>query len=618
MSTPYFTAKPGDTLLSKQWNELQIRLRDEILNHTHSGGEQGAKIAGDGIDPKSALTIRTLSVTESFSLGDPVQIFVSSTGNVGIGTTTPGTYRLQVAGALRASTVSSDKVTTTALEGLAGLTVDGALKATSLTATTVSATTATTTTVTASTVTTSGNVGIGTTNPGARLSIQAGTTDHGTASANRFLFASGPMGNGKNNNGGVEFRLDNLQQGIGFGSTTIYATGSNTDQELNVHSRGASPVGLNNRAGGKVHSGQLGINTVPASGDLQFASTTGDKIVLWENSTTDRHGIGITTNNTSVFIPDAARFSVRSGASSTGTERFVVTGAGDATIGNNLNVTGAAAAASLSVTGAAAAASLNVTGAAAAGSLNVSGTTASGSLNVTGAAAAASLSVTGTATAATLNVTGNAGVAGALSVSGASTVGGNATFNGVIIPKHGNSGSVGIQFAADIGGGSSDTAYIRYFATSGETCRLVIACENDADDAIVLRQAGAERITIANGMVTLEPNTALWCGGKLLAASDERLKRDITPLENALEKVLAVRGVRFHWKDPSRNQGPEIGVVAQDVEAVFPEAVSADKDGVKAVDYAHLVAPLIEALREQQTQIEALRAEVQALRAVAS
>jgi len=143
----------------------------------------------------------------------------------------------------------------------------------------------------------------------------------------------------------------------------------------------------------------------------------------------------------------------------------------------------------------------------------------------------------------------------------------------------------------------------------------VIACENDSDDAIVLRQANVERVTIASGMFTIEPSTALWVGGKLLASSDVRLKRNIEPLQGALEKVLKLRGVRFQWQEPARGAAPEIGVLAQDVEAVFPEAVSADKQGIKGVDYAHLVAPLIEALREQQTQIDALRGELQRLQA---
>lgn len=95
--------------------------------------------------------------------------------------------------------------------------------------------------------------------------------------------------------------------------------------------------------------------------------------------------------------------------------------------------------------------------------------------------------------------------------------------------------------------------------------------------------------------------------------SDRNLKKNIETLPNGLEKILAIRGVTYDWKDPSKGIGSQVGVIAQEVEQIFPELVNTDKQGMKAVNYAALVAPLIEAVKEQQKQISTLQAKVQAL-----
>jgi hypothetical protein len=85
--------------------------------------------------------------------------------------------------------------------------------------------------------------------------------------------------------------------------------------------------------------------------------------------------------------------------------------------------------------------------------------------------------------------------------------------------------------------------------------------------------------------------------------SDRRLKENIVPLENSLEKILSLRGVSFDWRKkeyPSMNfdRLHDIGVIAQEVETVFPEAVTNGSDGFKTVAYAKLVAPLIQSTKE--------------------
>jgi hypothetical protein len=74
----------------------------------------------------------------------------------------------------------------------------------------------------------------------AAVRIQTGATSNVSTASGKALFVSGEMGDGSSDNGGIEFRHDNLTQGIGFGFNTIYATGSAADQHLRLKSRGAN------------------------------------------------------------------------------------------------------------------------------------------------------------------------------------------------------------------------------------------------------------------------------------------------------------------------------------------------------------------------------------------
>lgn len=101
--------------------------------------------------------------------------------------------------------------------------------------------------------------------------------------------------------------------------------------------------------------------------------------------------------------------------------------------------------------------------------------------------------------------------------------------------------------------------------------------------------------------------------------SDRRLKRDIRPLEGALAKVRALRGVTYEWRrdeHPDRGfpAGRQVGFIAQEVEAVVPEVV-AEIDGVKTLAPQNLTALLVEAVKEQQATIDRQRAEIDALAA---
>lgn len=101
--------------------------------------------------------------------------------------------------------------------------------------------------------------------------------------------------------------------------------------------------------------------------------------------------------------------------------------------------------------------------------------------------------------------------------------------------------------------------------------------------------------------------------GQIVDVSDRRLKTGITPLSGALAKITALQGVSFTMKDNPDGKA-ELGLIAQDVEPVFPELVSTGGDGIKGLNYDGFIAPLIEAVKAQQEQIEALQDENEALR----
>jgi hypothetical protein len=95
---------------------------------------------------------------------------------------------------------------------------------------------------------------------------------------------------------------------------------------------------------------------------------------------------------------------------------------------------------------------------------------------------------------------------------------------------------------------------------------------------------------------------ALNVGGDVTAyaTSDQRLKDNITPIPNALEKVLSISGNTFDWNEKSEKEGSDVGIIAQEILEVLPEVVTTRDDGYLAVRYEKLVPLLIEAIKEQQ------------------
>ena len=96
------------------------------------------------------------------------------------------------------------------------------------------------------------------------------------------------------------------------------------------------------------------------------------------------------------------------------------------------------------------------------------------------------------------------------------------------------------------------------------------------------------------------------------------MKQNIATLDNPLAKLHLLRGVTFTWRqdeypDMDLDSARQIGMIAQEVEQVYPELVKTNDDGMKSIAYDKFTAVLLEAVKAQQKQIEDLQARIEAL-----
>lgn len=216
-----------------------------------------------------------------------------------------------------------------------------------------------------------------------------------------------------------------------------------------------------------------------------------------------------------------------------------------------------------------------------------------------------------------INSSGNVGI-GTSSPSSTLTVGnaigsisGELTLNPAFTANEG--GQINIKKSVN---GSTADWVIDQYGTSASDARFRIFNSIGESNGISILENGNI------GMGVLTPSVRLQVGGDIIAnsiagSSDARFKTNITPIKNPLQKVLQLRGVNFDWNTkvfPDRNFSDQkaIGFIAQDVEKVLPEVVQTEKtsEGYKAVQYDKVVALLVEAIKEQQKQIDRLKLEL--------
>jgi hypothetical protein len=202
-----------------------------------------------------------------------------------------------------------------------------------------------------------------------------------------------------------------------------------------------------------------------------------------------------------------------------------------------------------------------------------------------------------------------------LYVAGVSTFVGAVTFQGGTI-NLGDSNTDNVIFAADINSdlipnqdgifsiGTSSKRWNNFFAAGiGSFTNQTHSTAATNGAVIVLGGIGIGKTSYFGQDII--------CNGSVTADSDERLKENIETIDNALEKTLQLRGVRFTKKFTGAQ---EIGVIAQEVEKVIPEVVKNNENDIKSVAYGNMVGLLIEAVKELTHKVDKLQSEIDELK----
>ncbi len=186
------------------------------------------------------------------------------------------------------------------------------------------------------------------------------------------------------------------------------------------------------------------------------------------------------------------------------------------------------------------------------------------------------------ATAALQGVQGAQGTAGAVGAQGTQGA-------------QGTAGAVGAQGAGGLTTTTATGLSVTLAVASGGTG----VTASTGTGSVVLSASPTFTGTVGAAAITATGDIA---AANFNSTSDISLKGNIKIIEDPIKKILQLNGVTFNWKE---NQKPSIGVIAQELEEVLPELVS--QGDIKSVNYNGLIGVLIEAVKEQQKQIEELK-----------
>jgi len=149
------------------------------------------------------------------------------------------------------------------------------------------------------------------------------------------------------------------------------------------------------------------------------------------------------------------------------------------------------------------------------------------------------------------------------------------------------------------GNPGTDVGKIEYHSN-----RFYIASGSNSTYVCQFRRSGTDVCRVEN-------NGTVYSSGDFNSASDIKLKTNIKTISNSLDKVLQLRGVEYDRIDMDGKH--QIGVIAQEVEKVVPDLVNEGDEGIKSVSYGNITALLIEAIKEQQKQIDTLTKRIEEL-----
>jgi hypothetical protein len=290
-----------------------------------------------------------------------------------------------------------------------------------------------------------------------------------------------------------------------------------------------------------------------------------------------------------------------------------IIGTGNSTIGGTLGVTGATTLAGLSATTGSFSGTLGVTGAA----------TLSSTLAVTGLITSTAGISGGPATHTTGSFSGTLGVTGLITATGGLSGNTSGTHTGAVVGNADTATKLAtartIAFTGDASGtgtfdGSANYSAALTLANSGATAGTYTFATITVDAKGRVTSAASNSVTgtsanTANTLVQRDGSGNSYHGTLFAAnfyiSSDVTLKSNVAASGYGLKEVLALRSVQYD-KDGKH----EIGLIAQEVDAIMPEFVATQDDGIKSVNYAQMVSVLVKAVQELNAEVAALKAQL--------
>ena len=198
-------------------------------------------------------------------------------------------------------------------------------------------------------------------------------------------------------------------------------------------------------------------------------------------------------------------------------------------------------------------------------------------------------------------ITGATGATGAIGETGATGPSGLGSTGATGPSGIGSTGATGLSGVGSTGATGPSTAIN---ATNDTTTA------SDFYPVFVAGTGTNQTPTASTTKLYFRPSTGTLNATVLNSLSDRNSKENIQTIQNALQKVLDIRGVSFTWKETKIKS---IGVIAQELETIIPEIVQTESNGIKSVNYGGITGLLIEAIKEQQIEIDSLKNDLQTI-----
>ena len=376
-------------------------------------------------------------------------------------------------------------------------------------------------------------------------------------------------------------------------------------------------------------AGNIGIGTTTPPAPISLGPTVlAQKLLIWESGNT-RYGLGIQSGEMRVFVPNVAGNgltfgTVNSTDGSTYVEAMRI-------LNNNVGIGATAPADSLEIAKPAGTRASMRFHQISSGEGTIGIKASDSTFYMTNTIGLGPVGLGTPATSIALTAAGNVGMGIAAPIAKLDVRGVGAINGGNLFGSANNfltSGALNIgNSAIGYGGGSGWTT---------NTAGLLMETANNTE--IAIHDAGHRIASLmyyqgdaqdTNGRITIGRNMGWASIGKIVLngptdclpsctnGSDFRIKKNITPISDPLNKILALDGVGYEYNSDNIFKlnlppGKQIGLIAQEVEKIVPEVVSTDSiNGFKSLSYQNLVALLVEGIKDQQTQINTLKQQIE-------